>query len=743
MSFFNELKRRNVFRVAIAYGVVAWFVLQLSDVVLENISAPEWVMQVFMLVLVAGLPLVIIFAWAFEMTPEGIKKEKNVDRSQSIAPQTGRKLDRMIIGVLVVVVGYLMVDKLILQDQHPGEAAQSEPTQTEAETSPSVAVLPFVNMSGDQENEYFSDGLTETLLHMLAQLPGLRVAARTSSFAFKGQNKDVGEIANTLGVAHILEGSVQKSGDRVRVTAQLIRAEDGFHVWSQNYTRPLEDIFAIQDEIAEDVARALDISLLGANKPVIHGVNTTNLTAYESYLKGLEQQAIFSYGSLTLAENHFKQALARDPEFVDAKLALVRNYLRKNGTGLIENDKTRELIEPLIQQVREQQPDNRLARGLEIVSYLRTNEETILMDEIRPLLVELRNLLPLIPTEATARQMVAAYLNFLLKDPQASLEVLEAGLMIDPLDVDLHLMAGNIYLDSKRTDEALKAFQRAQEINPENPNVYTRLARIEEENNNLAGGLEWRRKATEVDPQDHELAANIANTLYKLNLPEEGDRWFARVTALAPNSPVAKHVELHRLMSRNEYEQAIELAQSMISDQIENRNGAFVEAVNTYGWIMLESGKSRQAYDFLSSVKPEIINYDEMPVDFQGMLMQWESIGLMTGFESLETREDAWLKFAANNDKSGFPWRDPENMGYLWDKVLTGDIEAGVTAVLEHRLNKPMATNLERHNFRYKTVFADVLADPRVIARITELDKEFDQFRDEIKELMLEPEWAQ
>ena len=247
MNFFAELKRRNVFRVGIAYVVVAWLVMQVADVVINNIEAPGWTFQIIMLLLGIGFPLVIIFAWAFEMTPEGIKKEKDVDRSQSISAMTGRKLDRMIIGILTVVVAYLLIDKLVLQEPAPIETAQIATAEVEApvDIGPSVAVLPFVNMSGDKENEYFSDGLTETLLHMLAQLPDLHVAARTSSFAFKGQNTSIEEIATTLGVAHILEGSVQKSDNRVRITAQLIRATDGFHVWSQNYTRPLEDIFAI------------------------------------------------------------------------------------------------------------------------------------------------------------------------------------------------------------------------------------------------------------------------------------------------------------------------------------------------------------------------------------------------------------------------------------------------------------------------------------------------------------------
>jgi TolB-like protein/Flp pilus assembly protein TadD len=604
-------------------------------------------------------------------------------------------------------------------------------------------VLPFVNMSGDEENEYFSDGLTETLLHMLAQLPDLRVAARTSSFAFKGQNKSIDEIATALGVAHILEGSVQKSGERVRVTAQLIRAGDGFHVWSQNYTRPLEDIFAIQDEIAEDVAGALDSSLLGGTTQTLRGVETSNLTAYDSYLKGLEQQAIFSYGSLAIAENHFKQALARDPEFVDARLALVRNYLLQHSTGLIKDDETRASLEPLIQQVQEQQPDNRLARAFEIVTELQVGDVTRTREEVEPLVTELRNLLPLVPTETFARQRVAGVLNFFFEDSQAALEVLEAGLMIDPLDADLHRSLGGIYLDIDRNEDALHAYQKAQQLAPDNPNVYSSLARIEEENNNLVAALQWRRKATEVDPQDHELAANVAHALYKLELPEEGDRWYARVIALAPGSPVAKHAEIHRLLSRQELQNTVELCRSMISEQIENRNGAFGEAVFTYMWLMMKSGKAREAYDFLVSVRPEITNYDEFPGDFNGLMMQWSSIGLMSGFESREVRLEAWQKLTTNLDKAGFPWRDPDNLSLVWDKVITGDTEGATNSYLEGQLSKPLASDLELHHPRGQPVFPELFADPRVTDRLAELGKEHEQFREQVREMLQEPEWNQ
>ena len=744
MSFFEELKRRNVIRIAIAYGVASWFILQLADVVLENINAPGWMMQTVMLVLVAGFPLVAILAWAFEMTPEGIKKEKDVDRSQSITSTTGRKLDRMIIGILTVTVAYLLIDKLVLQDSPPAptETVQSAPVETEApvDTGPSVAVLPFVNMSGDKENEYFSDGLTETLLHMLAQLPGLRVSARTSSFAFKEKDAGIAEIADILGVAHVLEGSVQKAGNRVRITAQLIRAEDGFHIWSQSYDRDLDDIFAIQDEIAKDVAGALDISLLGGSSQPTISVNTSNLTAYESYLRGLEQQAIFSYGSLELAENHFQQALAHDPTFTEARLALIRNYIMKHGTGLLNDEELAELANPLISQVREQQPGNRLARAFELVISLRLFDSGKSKDEAEQEVTELRNLLPLMPGETYARDVVAGRLNYFFKQPQQAIEVIQAGLLVDPLAAELHRTLGNIYRDQGQLDQARKALQRAQQLAPENPNFYSDLADLEKESNNLLAALNWNRKATEVDPQDHELANEIAVTFYALELPEEGDRWFARVKALVPDSPAQHNLEIERAVARKEFDQAIALAEKVISAQVPERRGSFVNPLFTYGSLMLDNGKAKQAYDFLVSVRPEIIDYSALPVGIEGAMMQIVSVRLMTGFESPEVREQAWLQIVSLWEATGFPWRDPKSARVMNNYIITGDIPAAVENFL-FRLNLPMARNLQRHKRWDKVFKAALYEDPIVAARLSQLDQEFAQLREQVSEMMQEPEW--
>ena len=325
-SLFIELKRRNVIRVALVYIVAAWLLLQVADVVLNNIEAPNWVFQTILLLVVLGFPFAVIFAWAFELTPEGLKKEKDVDRSESKTHDTGRKLDFIIIAVLVLALVYFAYDKYVIDPAQEETLATASPQAEEiSETDTpemSIAVLPFVNMSSDPEQEFFSDGISEELLNMLAQFPGLRVAARTSSFQFKGMNQDIAKIADTLHVAHILEGSVRKSGNRLRITAQLIKADDGFHLWSHSYDRELDDIFAVQNEIARAISDALKVKLTldtasgTAQRPAV--IQAANTQAYEAFLRG--RQLIHRRGreSLEDAVRHLERALRLDERFAPA-----------------------------------------------------------------------------------------------------------------------------------------------------------------------------------------------------------------------------------------------------------------------------------------------------------------------------------------------------------------------------------------------------------------------------------------
>ena len=320
-QLFEELKRRNVFRVGLAYVAVAWLVLQAADIVLDNIAAPVWLMQVLMLLMVIGLPVALVFAWAFELTPDGIKKEKEVDRSQSITQRTGQKLNRTITVVLVTAVAFLLVDKFMMQGESPGDTV----------TDKSVAVLPFVAMSRGEDDEYFADGLTEEILNSLTRVPELLVTARTSAFHFKGQDIPVPEIARALGVAHIVEGSVRRDGDQLRVTAQLIRADDGFHLWSKNYDRETVDTFGVQTDIAEEISAALGIVLNEEQQARMREAGIRDPGAYIALQKGYEafDKAHGSQDLVSLlleANRWFEKALELEPNIADAYLAHADYY---------------------------------------------------------------------------------------------------------------------------------------------------------------------------------------------------------------------------------------------------------------------------------------------------------------------------------------------------------------------------------------------------------------------------------
>jgi TolB-like protein/Tfp pilus assembly protein PilF len=319
-GLFEELKRRNVFKVGTAYVVLAWLLAQVIDVFLEPFGAPEWVIKTILLLLLIGFPVALLFAWAFELTPEGLKKEKDVDRSQSITHETGQKLNLAIIFILILALGYFAVDKFILE---PGrhfetpEAAAVPAAKPGPATEKSIAVLPFVNMSDDAGNEYFSDGISEEILNALARVKDLKVAGRTSSFAFKGQNQDLRQIGEALGVNHILEGSVRKAGAKVRITAQLIQVDDGFHLWSDTYDRELTDVFAIQDEIANAILEQLKARLVGGES-VAMAATRTSTEAYELYL--LAKQRMYERTRLTIqsAADLLDKAIAIDPEYAPA-----------------------------------------------------------------------------------------------------------------------------------------------------------------------------------------------------------------------------------------------------------------------------------------------------------------------------------------------------------------------------------------------------------------------------------------
>ena len=296
MSLFAELKRRNVIRMAGLYLVGAWLIVQVAGTVLPMFGAPEWIGRSVVLLLAIGFIPALVFAWAFELTPEGIKRDEEVPREQSIAPQTAKRMNQALLVLMALALGYFAIDKFVLaparESVRAGAASQNA---TPAKTTPaastsdkSVAVLPFVAMSESAEDGYFADGLSEEIINALTTLPDLLVTARTSTFHFKGKDVPIPEVARTLGVAHVVEGSVRRAGGNLRVTAQLIRASDGFHLWSQSYDRPVADIFTVQQDIAANVARALDVVLDAERRERMLASGTRNVEAFLAYRKALQ-----------------------------------------------------------------------------------------------------------------------------------------------------------------------------------------------------------------------------------------------------------------------------------------------------------------------------------------------------------------------------------------------------------------------------------------------------------------------
>ena len=315
MSFLGELKRRNVIRVAILYFVSSWVLLQLTDVLSSILPVPEWTGSfVFMMLLICLAPA-LIFSWVYEMTADGLKRETDIDRTTSIAPHTGKKINSVIVILLVVAIAGMIADRLVPEAERVA-ATEEIPAALEQIARNTIAVLPFADLSAEGNQQFFTDGLSEELLNLLVRVDGLKVASRTTAFGYRGTTMSIPEISEELGVAHILEGSVRKSGDRIRITAQLIDAESDTHLWSENFDRDMVDIFAIQDEIGNAIVTALKNELGIAAQTVNVKATTENVDAYALYLEARE--LFIKREFLLESKRLYQEAIDLDPQFAKA-----------------------------------------------------------------------------------------------------------------------------------------------------------------------------------------------------------------------------------------------------------------------------------------------------------------------------------------------------------------------------------------------------------------------------------------
>jgi TolB-like protein/Tfp pilus assembly protein PilF len=526
MSFFEELNRRNVVKVAVLYIVASWLILQVTDVLTSLLPVPEWTGSFVFVLLAIGFPLVLIFSWVYELTPEGLKREREVDRSQSITHETGRKINILIIVMLALAIGTVVADRLIPRAPEAGIAVVEE-TAREAPADSgelaaekfapaperSIAVLPFVNMSSDAEQEYFSDGLSEELLNLLAKVPELRVAARTSSFSLKGQNLQISQVADILNVAHVLEGSVRKSGDRVRITVQLIHAEDGYHMWSEAYDRTLEDIFAIQDEIANEVVAQLKIELLGG----VPKVEETDPEAYTLVLQARHADYLGTVEGRQQAVALYRQALSIDPDYAAALTGLAAGYISQSGRADRPVDEGYTLAREAVTKALETDPNYATAHA--ILGSIADYYDGDLAAAAR----HMERALALDPGDPQIRRHAGIFAMNLGRLNEA-IELFEYVIARDPVNSKAHSNLALVYMQSGHMDSAIASFRTALALNPGTEALHGMMGRALL----LKGEPEAALEAIQQEPSDWKLL-ELPLVYYALGRVDESDAVLAEL----------------------------------------------------------------------------------------------------------------------------------------------------------------------------------------------------------------------
>ncbi|MGI9264661.1 MAG: tetratricopeptide repeat protein [Gammaproteobacteria bacterium] len=552
MSFLAEIKRRNVAKVAVLYLIASWLLLQVTDVLASLLPVPDWAGSLVVMLLLLGFVPVLIFSWVYEMTPEGLRKEKDIDRTQSVTPQTGRKINVLIIVLLVLAIAAVAIDRMIPETTRiadtsahdvSGTSTQPAMASVPAASEQSIAVLPFVNMSSDPEQEYFSDGLSEELLNLLAKIPDLQVAARTSSFSLKGKELQMAEVGEILKVAHVLEGSVRKSGNQVRITAQLIHAADGYHLWSETYDRRLDDIFAIQDEIAAEVVDQLKITLLGEAPKVIE-------TDPEAYALVLQARQLNHQGTAESWERSlelYQQALAIAPDYAPAWAGISNVYLKQGS-----NMTLRSIAE-----------SNRLA--------LEAAEKSIALD----------------PDYAPGYMRLGDIIIQSNGELAEAGRLLQQGVELDPTNPEFYANASNFLRVLGRLDEAIELMEYVIARDPVNPTHHFYLGLYNQYELHADEAITAYRKTLALSPDRVGANASLAGALLLKGEPE------AALAAVQKEESLWKQISLpmvyHALGMAAESDAALAI---LIEEQEQ-------DAAYNIAYVLADRGEADRAFEWL------------------------------------------------------------------------------------------------------------------------------------------------
>jgi serine/threonine-protein kinase len=468
MSLLAELKRRNVLRAGALYAAGAWLLVQVATQVFPLFHVAEWVMRWIVLASVIGFPLALAFSWLYEWTPRGFQLESEIPPNEYITRQTGRRLDRWIIAVLLLAIVLLLANQFVLhKDARSGSDKIGPPNRAEQN---SVAVLAFDNLSGDKDNEYFSDGISEELLTVLQKIPGLHVSARTSAFSFKDKKATAQEIGEKLGVANLVEGSVRKAGDTVRIAARLSRAATGEQLWSESYTRNLKDVFAVESELAQTIVGQLRGQLEAKSaaekvKAATRG-GTTNPEAYEQFLQGRYYLNRFSTAEIDKSLGYLERACELDPNFPLAWAALSRARALYTGWS----DKlTREQFAAGLAGAREA-ADRALQLDPDLPEALNARFEIQFSYDFdwKGGAATIKHARALAPSDPAILKS-AALVSVMFGDYARAVELARQAVALDPVNPEIRVYLGIALLQARRPAESRSEYERVAELNPATP----------------------------------------------------------------------------------------------------------------------------------------------------------------------------------------------------------------------------------------------------------------------------------
>ncbi|MFU8895262.1 MAG: tetratricopeptide repeat protein [Gammaproteobacteria bacterium] len=520
MSLFAELKRRNVIRVGAAYLVVAWLMIEVSDTVFPRLGLPEWTVTLVIALLLLGLPLALFLAWAFELTPDGVKRAEDVAGQPPVVRTGWRRTDRLIVVALVAVIALLVGERFWMGERTDAESpASGEVAAIPATSAParSIAVLAFDDLSPQRDQAYFAEGISEELLNLLARIEGFKVAARTSSFKFRGANLDIGEIGRALNVETVLEGSVRKSGNQLRVTAQLINVADGFHLWSQSYDRELSNIFTVQDEIATAIVDALKLKLdIGAAT----AGRTQDTAAYDHYLRGRQLGRQPTQAGLLRAVQEFEQAIAIDPGFAAAYAGIADAWVWLEDYGGIRSAEAFPRAEQAARRALELDPRSAEAHAAMAFVLDRYHRDKPGARDSFERTLELN------PNYVNAYNLYGDTLRDLGDYPRM-IEVHRKAVELDPLSYFMKTRLSGKLMAVGQLEEAEAIVAGVFEEFPGNDFAHEEMGNLERNRGRLAEAVRHYRIVHFARPGDPYAAAQIAQIGVTFNDPVMVEQWIA------------------------------------------------------------------------------------------------------------------------------------------------------------------------------------------------------------------------